>query len=234
MMEQLAAEIYSWATPHPEWRTAAEWGHTVNSYALVCFDTVVLVDPLLPSSGDTGRDPLIDELDGLAEGSRALEIMVTIPYHTRSAEILYQRYAGSEPHPRLWGHKAVATRLQDPSTELNTYVPLEPIRDEERVVAVPYPIGNPRRYETPLWIPELRAIAFGDAVVGVEGTLRIWQPGPFSTAWYREKFLPTLRPLLELEAEHALVTHGPPVMHGAARALADAVAAPPWDHAASQ
>lgn len=229
MMEQIAAEVFLWSTPHPEWRTRIEWGQQVNSYALVCFDTVVLIDPLLPPVDDRDYGPLLDELDGLAEGSRALEIMVTIPYHTRSAEALYQRYTGSEPQPRLWGHKAVAKRLDDP-TELHQYVPLEPICDEDRIVAVPYPIGDPRRSETPLWIPELRSIAFGDAVVGVDGQLRVWQPGPFSPQWYREKFLPTLRPLLELEAERALVTHGPPVLHDAHRALQAALERPPWDH----
>lgn len=230
-MEQIASEIYYWTTPHPEWRTAGEWGHKVGSYALICFDAVVLIDPLLPASDDPARAALLDELDGLAEGARAMEIMITIPYHTRSAESLYQRYAGTEPHPRLWGHKAVAKRLLYPSTELLSYTPPEPVTHEGRVLAVPYPIGKPRRYETPLWFPESRSLALGDAIVGVDGGLRVWQPGPFSKAWYREKFLPTMQPLLTLDTERALVTHGPPLLTDARRALRDALAAPPWDHA---
>ncbi len=230
-MDQIAAEIYHWTTPHPEWHPATEWGREVGSYALICFDTVVLVDPLLPADDDPDRAELLDELDGLAEGARALEIMVTIPYHSRSAEALYQRYAGSEPQPRLWGHTAVAKRLLDPSTELQHLVPATPVTHEGRILAIPYAIGNPRRYETPLWFPELRSLAFGDAVVGVDGRLRIWQPGPFSKQWYREKFLPTLLPLLELDVDHVLVTHGPPVLEGAREALRAAVTSPPWDHA---
>jgi hypothetical protein len=95
-----------------------------------------------------------------------------------------------------------------------------------------FPIGNPRRYETPLWFPDHRALAFGDALVGYEGSLRVWQQGPFSKQWYREKFLPTLAPLLTLDVERVLATHGPPVTHGGREALRAAVAAPPWDHAA--
>jgi hypothetical protein len=62
--------------------------------------------------------------------------------------------------------------------------------------------------------------------------LRIWQQGPFSRQWYRDKFLPTLLPLLELDTERILVTHGPPILKGGRQALRAALAAPPWDHAA--
>jgi hypothetical protein len=48
--------------------------------------------------------------------------------------------------------------------------------------------------------------------------------------WYRERFAPTLEPLLALPAERILVTHGEPVLDGGASALRAAVAAEPWHH----
>ena len=44
----------------------------------------------------------------------------------------------------------------------------------------------------PLWFPSHKALAFGDAVVGVEDGLRIWDTlDGKSSDWYRERFLPT-------------------------------------------
>ena len=75
-----------------------------------------------------------------------------------------------------------------------------------------YAIGKPRRRDLPLRLPFTRALAFGDAVVGVEDRLRVWDTlGDKSPDWYRARFLPTLEPLLELDPEHALV-HGPPAI----------------------
>ena len=46
-------------------------------------------------------------------------------------------------------------------------------------------------------------------------------------AFYRERFAPTLAPLLELPCERVLVTHGEPVLSGGAAALRAAVSAAP-------
>jgi hypothetical protein len=224
--------LFRWATPHPEWHTTIEWGHEVASWALVCGDSLVLVDPLVPATGEAGQAHILAALDGLAEYARAVEIMVTIPYHARSAEPLYHRWRETRP-TRIWGHRAVATRF------LRDDTPLELIRTgkdgapaELAASVLAFPIGNPRRYETPLWFPGHRALAFGDALVGFDDTLRIWQQGPFSTQWYREKFLPTLLPLLKLDVERVLATHGPPALTGGREALRAALSAPPWDHTA--
>jgi hypothetical protein len=84
----------------------------------------------------------------------------------------------------------------------------------------------------PLWFPSHRALAFGDAVVGVEGALRVWEvvDSPKRRAWYRNRLVPMLEPLLALETESVLVTHGPPVVGGGREALREALAAEPWDY----
>ena len=62
------------------------------------------------------------------------------------------------------------------------------------------------------------------------GALRVWNASGQHVAadWCEGRFLPTLRPLAELEVDRVLVTHGQPVLQGGARALAKALDAPPW------
>jgi glyoxylase-like metal-dependent hydrolase (beta-lactamase superfamily II) len=62
------------------------------------------------------------------------------------------------------------------------------------------------RSETPLWLPEQRALVFADALTAPGGDLRVW-----ATPWHEERALPALRKLLELPFEHVIVSHGEPV-----------------------
>ena len=62
------------------------------------------------------------------------------------------------------------------------------------------------RGETPVWLPEQRALVFADALSAPGGELRVW-----STPWHEERTLPALRELLELPFEHVIVSHGEPV-----------------------
>ncbi len=94
-------------------------------------------------------------------------------------------------------------------------------------------IGNPVRQELPLFLAEWRALAFGDAIVGVEGGLRVWvekRVDERRLRWFRERLVPSLQGLLELPVDRVLVTHGDPVLSGGHEALVDALAAPPWYH----
>ena len=223
--EQIVPGIHRWTCPHPEYRTGSE---EVVSYALVADDAVALVDPLLPAEDDGRRAPVIADLDALVGATRRLEIMVTIPYHTRSAEVLFERYWGDVP-TRLWGNAAVRDRFawDTPLTEIPRGVPgtFAEIADG---LARAYTIGSPKRLETPLSFPALRTLAFGDAIVALpDGSLRVWNFSAGKEAWYQSRFLPTLEPLAALEVESVLVTHGPPVTRAGRRALGAALAAPP-------
>ncbi len=223
--EQILPGITRWTCPHPEYRTNAE---EVASYALTIGDAAVFVDPLLPRDDDPRHAPLLATLDERVGAARRLEIMVTIPYHTRSAEVLFERYWG-DVASRLWGNAAVTKRFvwDTPLTEIprGTMGTSTAIADG---LARAFTIGNPRRLETPLLFPALRALAFGDAVVGMPGgSLRVWDQADGSPSWYRERFLPTLRPLAELDVEAVLVTHGPPATRAGRRALRAALDSPP-------
>jgi glyoxylase-like metal-dependent hydrolase (beta-lactamase superfamily II) len=218
-MDELAAGIYRWAAPHPEWRPKSE---EVESYALVAGEALLLVDPLVPAEEDERRAALLAQLELLAAAAVRVELLVTVPYHTRSAEALYERFAPQRP-TRIWGHALVRRRLR-PET------PLEVVPVGAAGTAAPeaYTIGRPRRSEHPVYVPSLRAAVFGDAVVGAQGGLRFWILSSGTGAeWYRDVFAPGLAPLAERPVEHVLVTHGPPVIGDGQRQLALCLAAPP-------
>jgi hypothetical protein len=124
----------------------------------------------------------------------------------------------------LWGHPAVAKRFADPATPLTPIVP----GAQAGASAFAYGIGNPRRFETPLYFADHRALVFGDALISIGGELRVWQERPFSPDWYRDKLLPTLAPLLDLDVEMVLATHGEPLLRDGRSALRRAFESPAW------
>jgi hypothetical protein len=208
-VEELADGLWRWTARHGEWHPG-EWGAQVASFALDAGDVLLLIDPLVPEA---------ELLDPLVHGPVA--ILITIPYHTRSAEPLSERYGA-----KIYGHPAVAKRLGKAT--------VEPIDGELPGGARACPIGPPRRHETPIHLPSHKALAFGDAIVTTpEGELRLWHVDRVDEArrrWYRERFVPTLQPLRELDLERILVTHGEPVVSDGSAALRAALEAPPWYH----
>jgi hypothetical protein len=77
------------------------------------------------------------------------------------------------------------------------------------------------------------ALAFGDAVVTTpDGELRMWAQETIDERrrrFYRERFAPTLAPLLDLPIRRVLVTHGAPVLEDGAAVLRAALDAEPWN-----
>ena len=215
---ELAPGLWRWTARHPEWHPG-DFGREVASYLVEAGTDTLLIDPLLPDPAD----PVLALIDRV--GSDRLSILVTIPYHVRSAEALRDHHAG---RMEISGHPAVAKRLRD-SEGFHTIEPGAALPGG----ATAHAIGRPRRYEMPIHVPSHRALAFGDAVVGVGEELRLWSSERVDeprTRWYAERFVPTVRPLLELDPERVLVTHGEPVLAGGGSALAAALDAPPWYH----
>jgi glyoxylase-like metal-dependent hydrolase (beta-lactamase superfamily II) len=222
--EELADGLWRWTARHPEWHPGA-FGAAVASYALRDDDGLVLVDPLLPAGADAdpSRAAVLETLDRAAAGVTAT-IVITIPYHVRSAAELAARYDAE-----IVGHRACAKRLAGADVRFRAAGPADALRGGLRLQA----IGRPRRYEQPVWLPSHRALAFGDAIVETGGALRMWTEKPPDDKvrrFYRDRFAPSAQPLLDLGAERVLVTHGRPVLADGTAALAAALAAPPWFH----
>jgi hypothetical protein len=221
-MRELTRGLWRWTARHPEWHPG-EFGREVGSYAVRAGDDTVLVDPLLPPEPGA----VLSVLDDLL-GER-LAIVVTIPYHVRSAEPLWRRYR-ERVETTIHGHRALAKRLEDTSG----FRAAEPGSDAPGGATF-HAIGKPRRYEMPVYLGSHRALAFGDAVVEAGGELRMWSHEKVDARkarWYAERFAPSARPLLELAAERILVTHGEPVLNHGTAALATALDGAPWHHRA--
>ena len=220
-LEPLDDGLWRWSARHPEWHPRTEFGAEVVSWALREDGGTVLIDPLLPEEEDGGGEAFAEALDAIVKGE--VTIVVTIPYHVRSAEPLARRYSAA-----VHGHRDVARRFEGAVD----FHPIEPGQTFAHGMTG-HRIGSPPRKELPLHVPGRRALAFGDAVVGVGDGLRVWVQRPHDERrerWYRERLVPTLEPLLELDVEQVLTTHGPPVLRDGGAALRDALAAPPWHH----
>jgi hypothetical protein len=215
-VREIAPGIWCWQR-RPRGLRPGEFGAR-TSYALTAGGETLLVDPLV-----TGEDdPALGVLDGLARDR--VRILISKPYHTRSAELLWRHY--SHARARIYGHPEVATRLGDVSGFQAV------TGGDVGGVARFHPVGRPPRSEQPIEITAHRALVFGDAVVETGGgELRVWED-PLDTErrrrWWRERYLPTLEPLAGLGPEHVLVTHGQPVLGEGAAALRRALARGPW------
>jgi hypothetical protein len=222
-MEKLTEGVWRWTARHPEWHPG-EFGAEVACFAAQTGDTTLLIDPLVPEE-EAAAGPVLDAID--QEVGDRLAILITIPYHVRSSEELWERY-GKEAETTIHGHPACAKRLKDKSAfrEIEPGVPLP-----GGVTA--HTIGKPRRYEMPLHLPSHDALVFGDAIAETDGRLVMWSADRVDekvATFYKERFAPTLKPLVELAPENVLVTHGRPIMGGGKEALRRALKAKPWYH----
>jgi hypothetical protein len=215
--QEIAAGIWCWQR-RPRGMRPGEFGAR-TSYALTAGGETLLIDPLV----DSDDDPALGTLDSLA-GNR-VRILISKPFHTRSAELLWRRYRRASA--RIYGHPEVATRLGDASG-------FEAVTGGTDVggVARFHPIGSPPRSEQPIEVPAHRALVFGDAVVETGGgELRVWDDPLDSERrrrWWRERYLPTLEALAALDIEHILVTHGQAVLSEGTAALHRALEREPW------
>ena len=216
-MSQIVAGVWRWER-RPRGLPAGRFGGRA-SYAVEAGDVVLLIDPLV----DGDEDPVLSAIDDLVGDQ--VQILVTMPFHVRSAEALWRRYR--QAGARIHGHAAVAGRLRDSSG----FAPVTgggAIADLARM----HVIGSPARSEQPIEIPGHRAVVFGDSVVETgDGELRVWE-APLDSErrrrWWRERHLPTLRRLADLQPAHVLVTHGTPVIDDGTRALRRALERDPW------
>jgi hypothetical protein len=213
---EIAPGVWRWTRRHPAWHPAG-FGDEVASYALRDDAGLVIVDPLF----DDEHDPTFETV--LADVWGDVRILISNPYHTRSAELVWRRLRDTH-EVGIYGHWRCRSRLHD-ATGFREVKGGETLAGGVRAHAV----GKPRRMEIPFEIPGQRAIVFGDLVVETgDGGLRVWQDWETNDAWYQETFLPTILPLAELDVERVLVTHGRPVLRDGAKALARAFAQEPW------
>jgi glyoxylase-like metal-dependent hydrolase (beta-lactamase superfamily II) len=112
---------------------------------------------------------------------------------------------------RWYGARAYGPPLLQPDGVPRTR--LEPIEAGDELPGGLFALDDGRgKGETPVYLPEQRALVFADGMTAPEGELRVWG----TRRRHESHVLPALRALLELPFELVLVSHGEPVHDRAA------------------
>jgi len=199
-LRELGHRLWRWTVLHPEFvpdarpESPADWPEEVGSVLYDAEKATVLIDPLLPDPANG----LLGELDAHVRGrGLPVAILTTIKFHRRSRDDLARRYSA---------------RTSRAKSALPSGIESMPIAGAG---------------ETMFWIPAARALVPGDRIMGAPGGgLRLCPE-----SWLRylssgigpADLATRLRPLLDLEIERVLVSHGEPVLTGGRAALAHAL-----------
>lgn len=196
--------LWRFTAVHPDWEESDDWDAEVAWWAVRGADGLALIDPLVEDW---------EELDGLVQGAGGCAgIIRTVFWHERSIPEAAARY-GAE----IWA------RRPRPPVEAGAFD--HAVEDggslagglEARVLV--------RDDEIAVWLPEQRALAFGDAMLrDADGRLSMCPESWLARVGGRARLREDLVPLLELGPEHVLVSHGPLVLADGLEALEEAVA----------
>jgi hypothetical protein len=98
-VEQLRPGLWRWTALHPDWKQGDEWEQEVSCVYYEAPAATVLFDPLVPRP-ERERERFFEALDRDVE-RRALPvaILLTVPWHERSAAELRERYAATDAVP---------------------------------------------------------------------------------------------------------------------------------------
>ena len=181
-IRNVAAGLWVWSIEYPDWRPDVGWGPNVWSTCVESAGEVAVLDAMEPQSDDVWqrfdrKPPTI--------------AVVLKPDHVRDVDLFVERYGARAFGPWLfWPQNIPKTTLEpvQPGTEL-----------PGGLVAL---YDGRGRMETPLWLPEQRALVFADALTAPGGELLVGD-----TPWHDERVLPALRALLDLPFEHVIVSH---------------------------
>jgi hypothetical protein len=184
----VAPGLWLWRLPHPDWRQGLDWDERVTSTCVESRGEALVLDPLAPPESAA-------EIWARLDARPPTAVVVLKPDHVRDVDLFVSRYGARAYGPSLFW------RTNVPATELD---PIEPGSELPGGLLALH--DGRGRNETPLWLPEQRAIVFADALTAPGGELRVW-----STPWHAERALPALRALLELPFEHVIVSHGEPL-----------------------
>ena len=187
-MRDVADGLWLWRQPHPAWEEGSDWEPEVASFAVESRGTTLLLDPLAPPPGAREVWERIDLL-------RPNAVVILKPDHVRDVDLFVRWYGARAFGPQLYWRDDV------PNTELEAVFPGHELPGG--LLALD---DGRRAMETPVYLPEQRALVFADGLTAPGGELCVWY-----TPWHEQRVLPALRDLLELPFEHVLVSHGEPV-----------------------
>jgi hypothetical protein len=216
-VEQLAANLWRWTTPHPLWREGYDdhdggWPRDVASLLYVGDGTATIIDP--QAGEDDGE--LWAFLDEHAGGAERVVVALTASWHRRSSVAVIERYGGEI---RLHRRAAGETIMQG----LGHVRPFD--ADGEVAPGVEaLLIGGYDQGEVVYWLPEHGALVAGEVFQGRPDGLRI---GPDPSLVPRDALYAWIRALHRLPVMLVLPSHGPPAADGP-DVIERALERPPW------
>jgi hypothetical protein len=187
-VRDVAPGLWLWRQPHPDWREGLDWEPEVSSFVAESRGETILLDPLAPPP--QGR-----EVWERLERTPPTVAVVLKPDHVRDIDLFVRWFGVRAFGPDLFFADDV------PRTKLELVLWGTELPGRLRAV-----YDGRGETETPLYLPEQRALVFADGMTAPGGALRIW-----STPRFEERTLPAFRALLDLPFERVLVSHGEPV-----------------------
>lgn len=207
-IQEIAPGLWRWTGYHDEWK------QDVGSVYLEAPDAICLIDPLVPGEG---RQRFYAALDRDVErGGRPLHVLVSVFWHARNARELADRYDA-----QVWAPSRARQAVERRAGRARAFRPGDELPGGAEAFA------TARSNEVVFYLPAHRALVAGDVILGgsrlnAEPSLcpASWLPGSLGHEELRE----SLQPLLELDVERLLVSHGEPVLEHAREALATLLA----------
>lgn len=189
--------LWLWTSFHEEWK------QDVACAYLEAPDAVCLIDPLVPS-----EDPerFLRALDRDVERlGRPVHVLVSVFWHARSARELAERYDAE-----VWAPSRARLAVERRAGRARAFRPGD---------ALPGGVEaheTARSNEVVLWLPSHRSLWAGDVILeGPKLCPDSWLPGAVT----QEDLRLSLLPLLDLDVERILLSHGESVLADGRAAL---------------
>jgi glyoxylase-like metal-dependent hydrolase (beta-lactamase superfamily II) len=178
-------------------RRHEEWAEEVASLAVETADGLVLIDPIDPPP--ELREPEF--------------VLVTVYWHGRTTRDVKPK--------RVFASTRSAQPLRNRGISVT-----DPFRAGDELPGGIRALQTARAAEVVYWLPDQRAVAVGDVLLGAGAKPRATSdplrlcPERWLGKATHEDLRESLRPLLELPVEQVLVSHGEPILSDGKRALA--------------
>ena len=194
-VRELAPGLWRWTGWHEEWK------QEVGCVYYERGGEVCLVDPLVPPEDSDRFWAALDRDVERAGG--AVHVLITVFWHARSSREVVARYGA-----RLWAPsraKAAVERRACPVTD--------PFRTGASLPAGIEAVNSGRGTEVVYWLPRERVLVTGDVILGAaEGGVRFCPESWLPAGTGHRELRRALQPLLELDVEQIIVSHGEPVL----------------------
>ena len=148
--------LWLWRQPHPAWNGQADWEPEVSSWAV---RLARREPPAGPAAAAAVGARGVKRLDAFAPDA----VVILKPDHVRDVDLIVRWYGARAFGPML-------DRRDDiPHSEL------QPLRPGDELPGGLLALDDGRgMLETPLYLPEQRALVFADGLTAPGGELRVW------------------------------------------------------------